>query len=240
MKWEAKSGASGKGVESRSTGLPVRGNISQEIAINYCRNLGPGYALINNAEWMTIAANIAGTAANWSGAAVGSGYINSGHNDSSPDAPCDGSNQYVDGNCANSGGETAFSQKRTHSLSNGEIIWDFAGNVWEWVDTFVWENKPTPIGDFWQELSVAAGTTNFPLEQLRPTSAVKPFWNNTWNSAQGIGQYWPGWEKFGGAMQRGGGWPDNAGVGVFTAALADSPSDMYEHLGLRCVWRRAG
>ena len=25
------------------------------------------------------------------------------------------------------------SQKRTHTLSNGEVIWDMAGNVWEWT-----------------------------------------------------------------------------------------------------------
>ena len=24
-------------------------------------------------------------------------------------------------------------QSRTHTLSNGEIIWDVSGNVWEWV-----------------------------------------------------------------------------------------------------------
>ncbi len=24
---------------------------------------------------------------------------------------------------------------RTHVLSNGEILWDLAGNVWAWIDT---------------------------------------------------------------------------------------------------------
>lgn len=27
--------------------------------------------------------------------------------------------------------------RRTHYLSNGEVIWDFSGNVWEWTDLYV-------------------------------------------------------------------------------------------------------
>jgi hypothetical protein len=30
-------------------------------------------------------------------------------------------------------GSADFDQKRTHTLSNDEIIWDFSGNVYEWV-----------------------------------------------------------------------------------------------------------
>ena len=26
--------------------------------------------------------------------------------------------------------------KRTHTLSNGEVIWDMAGNVWEWTSYY--------------------------------------------------------------------------------------------------------
>ena len=29
--------------------------------------------------------------------------------------------------------EADHEAKRTHHLSNGEVIWDVAGNVWEWV-----------------------------------------------------------------------------------------------------------
>jgi hypothetical protein len=57
MKYEAKFGD--KGAEPRAAGVLARGLISQTISQASCRNLGPGYALMNNAEWMTIAANVA-------------------------------------------------------------------------------------------------------------------------------------------------------------------------------------
>ncbi|MBS1983243.1 MAG: hypothetical protein JST16_03645, partial [Bdellovibrionales bacterium] len=79
MKYEAKSGA--KGVESRAAGDPLRYTISQDTARSACRNLGPAYALINNAEWNTIAANIINQNGNWSSGTRGTGTVNRGHSD---------------------------------------------------------------------------------------------------------------------------------------------------------------
>ena len=33
------------------------------------------------------------------------------------------------------------SQLRTHILSNGEVIWDIAGNYWEWTDKMIYEDR---------------------------------------------------------------------------------------------------
>ena len=39
---------------------------------------------------------------------------------------CHGTEQTCDGRTWNK-------QRRTHTLSNGEVIWDVSGNAWEWV-----------------------------------------------------------------------------------------------------------
>jgi hypothetical protein len=112
--------------------------INQTDAKSACANLGAQYALINNPEWMSIAHNIENVAANWSNDAVGDGHLSRGHSDNNPNEPCDGQTLNVHTNCTTSA--ATFNQKRTHILSNGELIWDLAGNVWEWVD---WNIDPT-------------------------------------------------------------------------------------------------
>jgi len=86
--------------------------------------------LINEAERLTIDQNILSVASNWSGGAVGSGYVYSGHNDSDPNNPiaadADDNNGYAYTNNASG------TQRRTLKLSNGETIWDLSGNVFEW------------------------------------------------------------------------------------------------------------
>ena len=118
-------------------------SVSKREAIKACEALGEGYALINNNEWQTIARNIEGVDSNWSGGTAGNGDINRGHSAGDParsleahsdeTKPCYGIES--DGTCGSS--STDKDKKRIHTLSNGEIIWDFSGNVWEFVeDTF--------------------------------------------------------------------------------------------------------
>ncbi len=112
--------------------------------------MGTGYHLITNNEWMTIARSAESVGSNWSSGIVGSGYIYSGHNDESPYgtlvASVDDTQGYIntgdkastsDGSYGNysSDIEQAYKgQRRTLTLSNGQIIWDLAGDVWEHVN----------------------------------------------------------------------------------------------------------
>jgi len=240
MKYEAKFGD--KGAESRATGLPARGNVSQTDAKASCRNLGPGYALINNAEWMTIAANMANVASNWSGTTVGNGALNRGHSDNAPAAPlaavtddndpCNGTGQ----TCSSS---TWHDQRRTHTVSNGNVIWDFSGNVWELVDFNNYEDKPSPLSA-WAEYTAVSSSATMAKTSLVPSNVQKSWWNNSWNGAtNGIGRYWSHPNGSGGALIRGGAWAYGTNSGVFAAGMDSPPSLADPVFGFRCVFRPA-
>ncbi|MCB0414769.1 MAG: hypothetical protein KDD50_10575, partial [Bdellovibrionales bacterium] len=133
---------------AKVAGRPWR-NISRNEALAECQSLGAGYDLITNDEWQTIARNIELVHGNWSenkvgGVSAGNGgtdsnELNRGHADDAPNEPlsanandvlgCDGTGQTCNGGTL---GDWSL-EKRTHKLSNGEVIWDLAGNIWEWV-----------------------------------------------------------------------------------------------------------
>lgn len=137
-KYEMKSS-----ISSTSIGNPVV-SIPKDTASTNCTGLPGGrYELITNNQWQTIGYSIVNNPKNWSnGAIFGGGDINTGHvrdslvgiNNMGIDAPLSGDNP-----CYNKAGHTCtenswHQNKRTHKLANGEIIWDFSGNVWEWVN----------------------------------------------------------------------------------------------------------
>jgi formylglycine-generating enzyme required for sulfatase activity len=125
-------------------------------------------------------------------------------------------------------GQSGFSiERRTHTLSNGEIIWDLSGNVWEWTnDSIMAVNKPTGGSQF--TAMTGYGTLSYDL--TRPS--------NTWNSTQNMGVYSVG-STTGGpfAFLRGGGWDDTTNAGVFTLILHFTPSTTNNFVGFRCVLR---
>ncbi|MDD4221340.1 MAG: SUMF1/EgtB/PvdO family nonheme iron enzyme, partial [Candidatus ainarchaeum sp.] len=103
---------------SSPEGYPLT-DIKQTESIAACESIG-GHLITNN-EWMTLARNIEQVPSNWSSGTIGEGYLprgntNLGRAGSSPDPEGTGNN------------------KRTLSLTNGEVIWDLAGNVWEWTN----------------------------------------------------------------------------------------------------------
>ena len=134
MKYEAKNDGSNNAV-SQAASTPWFLNHSDSIT--KCKDLGVGYDLITNDEWQSIARNIENVASNWKNATVGdAGGLSTGHSDDAPSntlAANSDDNNACHGTEQTCSGNDWDSQRRTHTLSNGEVVWDMAGNAGEWV-----------------------------------------------------------------------------------------------------------
>ena len=217
---------------SKAEGAPWV-NITRDEARAKCATLGTGYSLITNAQWQTIARNIEQVAANWSGRAVGSGALNRGHSDSSPNSSLPASTD--DDQACHQTGQTCssttwHSQKRTHVLLNGEVIWDFSGNVAEWI----YENASDLALSF--NLRLYAGWFEYPQLTAEDRNLFGPS-NSSWNSTQGIGLLYSAGTA-NGAILRGGGYTttQEGSTGIYYANLNYSPLTVHQYFGFRCVF----
>ena len=231
MKYEAKQ-ASATVPISQASGTPWV-NISQTDAITYSANVAgcSGCHLISEAEYLTIAHNALSVDSNWSGGSVGSGYIYSGNNDGSPNVALAASSNDSDG-YSGTGNVSPSNQRRTLTLTNGEVIWDIAGNVWEWTAGQTSGGQPGASGYAWRQWNAIAGTGGSLSPNPHPSYGTPAASN--WTSSQGIGRIFssstdPGLRGF----LRGGGWGYGSAAGVLALALSDSPSNTYSHIGFR-------
>ena len=235
MKYEARQ--NGADPLSSVTGTPWV-SINQTQAIDACDNLA-GVELMTNDHWMTIAANIAQVGDNWSTGTVGTGILNRGHSDSAPSAALAASTD--DDGCFGTGDTcddaTWHIQRRTNRLSTGAIIWDIGGNVLEWTSFTLagGTGKPTPDGNNWTEYTAVANGTVLNKDRLVLTNALKGFWDNSWDSDEGIGMYYPGNEGSGGSLYRGGYFDAGHHAGIFRANLDIVATHNWTDLGFRCV-----
>ena len=208
-------------------------SINRDASRTRCTNLGGKYDLISNAQWQTIARNIETVPSNWSSGTVGTGTLargwaaNTGYGDgwtNSAVAPSTDSNCLYNtgaGTCASTG---THLYRRTHTLSNGKILWDFGGNVWEWTRDNYGDLGVNPaISTAWQELDTLSATNK----------ALFSSANGTWNSTQGLGR---AYGSSAGAVLRGGSWPNGAIAGVFAVNLSGAPSSTDAFVGFRCVF----
>lgn len=236
-KFEMKNVA---GVPTSQAALVPWSGVSLNEAFTYCGSLGSNYGLLSNPEWMTIAYEIEKTASNWSGGSLGSGAIFKGHTDNSPAAGLevsDVNDPYVGtGNSAAQAMGSGREQKRTHTLSNGEIIWDFSGNVWESVDWTVGG------GLAFGPTTCTGVTTELPLVNCAALSASDYFPNNpagistiSYNSNFNLGRFYGG---SGGAARRGGAYSSSASfAGIFALGLDAGAANLNSSVGFRCVYR---
>ncbi len=218
-----------------------------------------GYNLLTNAQWQAIARNIEtaqsspGVYRNWSnGSTSGANALNRGHSDDAPagaleadttgdpdDDPCVGTGQT---NCANqtvnlaeSTEVASYSQKRTHTLSNGQIIWDIAGNVWEWV-----QDSLTNQGSN-DAISQNPGNVPDPTTGILRWGPSTDFTLKRPAHLGGAGGSEYGGLGYGalngsdGAVVRGGFSNSLTGAGVFAADLNRAPTSPYANVGFRCA-----
>ncbi len=190
-----------------------------------------GCHLITEAEWMTIAQNVLSVASNWSSGIVGNGFIYSGHNDNSPANALAASSDDTDGYYL-TGNTSPSNQKRTLTLSNGQVIWDFAGNVWEWTNGTMTGGQPTGMASWnWYQWTAASGGT-FAVNPYPSGTGISG--SSSWSGAQGIGQLY-GFTSDAAlrGFFRGGAWGDASGDGVLALFLYYVPSFTSSAVGFR-------
>ena len=245
MKYEAKNNGSDIPV-STASGTPWV-SINQTTALTKAQTVEncTNCHLISEAEWMTIAQNVLSVDSNWSGNAVGSGAIYRGHSDNNPanslEASTDDTNGYVNtGNSSSSSPE----QRRTLTLTNGEVIWDLAGNVAEWTSGQISgaNSQPqagTSTGYNWKQWNTITSQGSLQVDPRPKNTGITG--NGTtsptsWTSNQGIGQIYdnPAETALRGFV-RGGYWSNSTNAGVLFLGLNSAPSGTVAGIGFRVV-----
>jgi formylglycine-generating enzyme required for sulfatase activity len=222
-----------EGVISQANSLPLR-NVNQFEAIELCSRLGSNYHLVTDAEWVTIARNIEQLDANWDSGTAYTGSLKRGN-----------TGDVVAGVAYNAASDPADRSLDTNSLallnlSNGEGIWDFSGNLWEWTsDTLprsgvLNSSLGEGTGEGWAQWNTISLSYDY----------LKPF-NTSLTSANGIGRVyyhgglsWPNgatWDTNHGFL-RGGSWLSGANAGGFALVLGYGPSLSDSTFGFRCSY----
>ncbi|MFW5704377.1 MAG: hypothetical protein ACOCXG_00915 [Nanoarchaeota archaeon] len=263
MKYEAKN--VGGIANSTASGTPWVSLTWQQAKTN-CEALGVDYHLITDNEWLTIAKNAENVASNWNSSVVGTGFMYLGHNDNNPAnslaADTNDSNGYYGTNDGvSSPGDNSYSnfpsndarayqgQRRTLTLSNGEVIWDLAGNVWEWVNDSMPVDSRYHGGDQ-GSMSYSSDDGTGKIASDVPTLKIP---SNGWNANNGMGRYFDGYDlaynsineapdfctgycSFTAVFLRGGYWGDGARAGAFAFSLNNGPSRSNAVYGFRCSY----
>lgn len=228
-----------KNVGSVATSQPAT---APWVSINFtnakaaCTALGASYALISNPEWMTIARNIEGQVALNT---YGNAYYR-GHSDNAPSNSLAVSNVNDPYDGTEDSAISNMLQRRTHILSNGNTVWDLAGNVEEWVDWVV------PIAQKATSSTVAVGNAADFFEVDTSISGADPMYSALWmpltnlswtSNVSGYGRYIAGSAAVGGYAIRGGCYSRvTAQVGIYTLIMNLNSTSSTAIKGFRCVY----
>ena len=253
MTYEARN-FSGVAVSTANGSVPW-GNINLSNAQGNCSVLGAGYHLIRDREWIAIADNAASVAANWDSGVVGSGSLYVGNTGVNSSASYDGADP--DTGIGNSTAQLF--------LSNGQSIWHFSGNLWEWTDGSVFEDRTSSSGCFLNGTTPGCQTdpdgitggqmptngTMLGVDWVEYSSITNYNALNysrvpvsSWNSTNGVGLILlnsglasnsTGYLSAVHALRRGGSWANGANTGPWALFLSFAPSNMVASGGFRCA-----
>lgn len=241
-KYEMKNDGLGTPV-SQPTGTPWT-TIDRTTSATECASMVAGtgnFTLITNAQWQTTARDVELQATNWSGGGIGSvGGLSIGHSDGTPLSTLAASGDDTDA-CYGTGQtcdlNTWDQQRRTFQLSNGAIVWDLAGNIWEWVAG----DNNTDFGTD-TALALVTDTTHPTIGTIGGLTGTAKFHfgasgdytSLTTGTEGGIGAGIINYTS--GGIFRGNRWNSITGAGVFRVQLNQSTSWTHSSLGFRCVW----
>jgi len=240
MKYEAKQVGTTTTPISQAAGTPWV-SISQTTAITNSQNVASctGCHLITEAEWMTIAQNVLSVASNWRDNVVGTAssstnYIYSGHNDNNPANALAASSNDNDGYFGTS--NTTGNQRRTLTLTNGEVIWDLSGNVYDWtagtVQTPIVQPGVTSAGYAWREWTAITNAGTLPISISPASTGLAGA--SMWNTTNGVGSIYSSSDEVGlRGFIRGGAWSYGSNAGVLSLALSNAPSYTGTYIGFR-------
>lgn len=149
-------------------------NLTQWESISACLNIGKWYHLVTNNEWSTIARNIEMQKNNWSLWDIWNWYIYAWNTwdtwntiwcSDSTWTKANWTKTWWNDKIGLSSTRSTCSEKRQLLLSNGEIIWDFAWNVSEFV------NKANTLD--W---------TSYNIWQTSVAWCTSPLWYSEWTT----------------------------------------------------------
>ena len=236
MKYEAKNVG---GVATSQPDNAPWASISQTTAISTASAACSGCHLMTEAEWMAVAANVISIPSNWLSGTIGSGHFYRGHSDSTPASTLAASSNDADGYFGTD--DSGDNQRRTLTLSNGEVIWDLSGNVWEWTQgTIAAGQQPGIVGESafavkqWSNASL--NWNGFPLSSRHTSLSSLPGLSGiaSWSTSQAIGQLNSNYgDATLRAIRRGGTWSDGSSAGIFAVGLGNTPTTTTSGIGFR-------
>lgn len=210
--------------------------------LNALNSVTNRYDLISNPEWMTMIRNAELVDENWSPVngvqKAGVGILAKGHTDGVPSSALAAGEDSDPYSGTNNSATSGWEQRRTHVLSNGEIVWDLAGNVFDRINWTVNQSDKAyssadgaPLAAYreFHELDTMIAETD-----LMNPSTWAPYFISL-SSAEGLGKYHAG--AGGSIALRGGFWLNQHNGGLFTLALHLNPVNSSTQVGFRCVYR---
>lgn len=190
-------------VQITATGMPW-------VEINHdearAASADAGLALITELQYLAIAHDIVGQDINWTGGKVGEGKVFQGLHKNTASGPLAAAIESLDPE-----------ERRWHQLSNGEKVYDFAGNVFSRVFDDVQGDERGLVAKPFAEDSPSIATAPYP--SMTKGMGWRPRAGSDWSGL---------------ALVRGGYWGGGDGAGVFRLS-GDWPDYRLDNVGFRCT-----